>query len=99
MPKTLTPKQVQEIYGFSEDTLATWRRREILDGKRRGPRWIPFGPHAIRYRVVDIEEWIAKQGPRLEQFRNLIDRARNEGAVSASMLAQIAAQARILLAR
>ena len=46
-----------------------------------------------------VEEWIAKQGPRLEQFRNLIDRARNEGAVSASMLAQIAAQARILLAR
>jgi len=46
-----------------------------------------------------VEEWIAKQGPRLEQFRNLIDRARNEGSVSASMLAQIAAQARILLAR
>ena len=46
-----------------------------------------------------VEEWIAKQGPRIEQFRGLIDRARNEGAVSASMLAQIAAQARILLAR
>ena len=46
-----------------------------------------------------VEEWVSKQGPRLEQFRNLIDRARNEGSVSASMLAQIAAQARILLAR
>ena len=46
-----------------------------------------------------VEDWIAKQGPRIEQFRNLIDRARNEGAVSAPMLAQIAAQARILLAR
>jgi glutamate dehydrogenase len=48
---------------------------------------------------VTVEEWIGKQGPRIEQFRKLIDRARNEGAVSASMLAQIAAQARILLAR
>ena len=46
-----------------------------------------------------VEDWIAKQGPRIEQFRNLIDRARNEGSVSAPMLAQIAAQARILLAR
>jgi glutamate dehydrogenase len=45
------------------------------------------------------EEWIAAQGPRLEQFRNLIARARTEGSVSASMLAQIASQARILLAR
>ncbi len=46
-----------------------------------------------------VDEWIAHQGPRLEQFRNLIDRARTEGSVSAPMLAQIAAQARILLAR
>jgi len=46
-----------------------------------------------------VEDWIAHQGPRLEQFRNLIGRARNEGSVSAPMLAQIAAQARILLAR
>lgn len=55
----------------------------------------------VRSRNPDeaVEQWIAAQGARLEQFRNLIDRARNEGAVSASMLAQIAAQARILLAR
>ena len=46
-----------------------------------------------------VEDWVSHQGPRLEQFRNLIDRARTEGAVSAPMLAQIAAQARILLAR
>jgi len=46
-----------------------------------------------------VDEWITAQGPRLEQFRNLIARARTEGSVSASMLAQIASQARILLAR
>jgi glutamate dehydrogenase len=46
-----------------------------------------------------VDDWVASQGPRLEQFRNLIARARTEGSVSAPMLAQIAAQARILLAR
>jgi len=46
-----------------------------------------------------VEDWIGAQGARLEQFRNLIARARTEGSVSASMLAQLAAQARILLAR
>ncbi|HEX6217843.1 MAG TPA: NAD-glutamate dehydrogenase domain-containing protein [Sphingomicrobium sp.] len=46
-----------------------------------------------------VDDWIARQRPRIEQFRNLIARARTEGNVSASMLAQIAGQARILLAR
>ena len=46
-----------------------------------------------------VGEWIDKQSPRIEQFRRLVTRARTEGQVSASMLAQIAAQARILLAR
>jgi hydrogenase maturation protein HypF len=46
-----------------------------------------------------VDDWITRQSPRIEQFRNLITRARTEGNVSASMLAQIAGQARILLAR
>ena len=46
-----------------------------------------------------VEEWVAKQQARIDQFRLLVDRARREGAVSAPMLAQIAGQARILLAR
>ncbi len=46
-----------------------------------------------------VDRWIQLQAPRIEQFRKLVSRARAEGHVSASMLAQIAAQARILLAR
>jgi glutamate dehydrogenase len=46
-----------------------------------------------------VEKWIAEHQPRIEQFRQLIERARGEGNVSAPMLAQIASQARILLAR
>jgi glutamate dehydrogenase len=46
-----------------------------------------------------VDEWIGKHSARIDQFRRLIDRARAEGTVSAPMLAQIAGQARILLAR
>jgi glutamate dehydrogenase len=48
---------------------------------------------------VGVDEWIEKQGARIDQFRQLIARARAEGHVTAPMLAQIASQARILLAR
>jgi glutamate dehydrogenase len=46
-----------------------------------------------------VTEWIQDQAARIDQFRHLIGRARVEGNVGASMLAQIANQARILLAR
>ena len=49
--------------------------------------------------VATVEQWVHQQEARINQFRNLVDRARSEGAVSAPMLAQIAGQARILLAR
>ena len=47
----------------------------------------------------EVEAWIVEQRPRIDQFRQLIGRARTEGHVSAPMLAQIASQARILLGR
>jgi glutamate dehydrogenase len=46
-----------------------------------------------------VDSWVGHQGPRIAQFRELVDRARHEGHVSAPMLAQIAGQARILLGR
>jgi len=46
-----------------------------------------------------VLRWIEEQKPRIDQFRQLVSRARTEGRVSAPMLAQIAGQARILLAR
>jgi len=46
-----------------------------------------------------VDGWIEHHGQRIEQFRELIARARSEGNVSASMLAQVASQARILLSR
>ena len=49
--------------------------------------------------VVGVEQWVARTHARIDQFRELINRARREGSVSASMLAQVASQARILLHR
>jgi glutamate dehydrogenase len=46
-----------------------------------------------------VDGWIEHHGARIEQFRELVRRARSEGNVSAPMLAQIAGQARILLGR
>ena len=46
-----------------------------------------------------VERWVAENPKRIAQFRQLIERARLSGAVTAPMLAQIAGQARILLAR
>ena len=46
-----------------------------------------------------VERWVAGQGARIAQFREVVERARGEGQVSAPMIAQIASQARILLAR
>ena len=46
-----------------------------------------------------VDDWVGEHRGRIDQFRKLIARARTEGHVSAPMLAQIAGQARILLAR
>ncbi|HXH15151.1 MAG TPA: NAD-glutamate dehydrogenase domain-containing protein [Sphingomonas sp.] len=46
-----------------------------------------------------VERWVSDNPKRIAQFRQLIERAKLTGMVSAPMLAQIASQARILLAR
>jgi len=46
-----------------------------------------------------VDRWVERNQPRIDQFRRLVARARGTGAVSVPMLAQIASQARILLAR
>jgi glutamate dehydrogenase len=43
--------------------------------------------------------WLERQAERVQQFRELIQRARATAAPNAAMLAQIAGQARVLLAR
>jgi glutamate dehydrogenase len=46
-----------------------------------------------------VDAWVREQGPRIEQFRRTVERARAASQVTAPMLAQIATQARVLLGR
>ena len=46
-----------------------------------------------------VDQWVSAQGPRIDQFRRLVDRARTSSVTTAPMLAQIATQARVLLGR
>jgi glutamate dehydrogenase len=46
-----------------------------------------------------VDAWVAEQGPRIEQFRRTVERARTASVTTAPMLAQIATQARVLLGR
>jgi glutamate dehydrogenase len=46
-----------------------------------------------------VDNWVSLQGPRIEQFRRTVERARTAPSTTAPMLAQIATQARVLLAR
>jgi glutamate dehydrogenase len=49
--------------------------------------------------VGSVERWVERHEKRINQFRRLIARARSGGSVTVAMLAQVASQARILLAR
>jgi glutamate dehydrogenase len=46
-----------------------------------------------------VDQWVAAQRPRVDQFRRVVDRARTAPVTTSAMLAQIATQARVLLAR
>jgi glutamate dehydrogenase len=46
-----------------------------------------------------VERWVERNPKRIAQFRALVDRAKLAGTATAPMMAQIAAQARILLSR
>jgi glutamate dehydrogenase len=46
-----------------------------------------------------VDNWVQRQGARIDQFRRTVDRARTAPVTTAPMLAQIATQARVLLAR
>ncbi|MGE5721613.1 MAG: NAD-glutamate dehydrogenase domain-containing protein, partial [Sphingomonadales bacterium] len=62
-------------------------RLDFLDRREKGD------PEAA------VEKWLQAQAPRIDQFRRLVNRARVAPATTPAMLAEIAAQARVLLAR
>ena len=61
-------------------------RLEFLERRKGDPKEI-------------VDKWVASHGPRIDQFRRTVDRARTASVTTAPMLAQIATQARVLLGR
>ena len=62
-------------------------RLEFLEKRKDGD------PKAV------VDKWVEAQEARIAQFRRVVDRARTAPVTTAPMLAQIATQARVLLAR
>lgn len=52
--KSLTPKEVSEIYGLPVGTLANWRYQ------RRGPKYHIVGKRKILYFVKELEEFLTQ---------------------------------------
>jgi glutamate dehydrogenase len=46
-----------------------------------------------------VAKWVADHAARIDQFRRTVERAKTASITTAPMLAQIATQARVLLAR
>ena len=49
--KALSPRDVSEMYGISEGTLANWRVQ------KRGPRFFKMGRKKIVYFQNDLDSW------------------------------------------
>ena len=49
----LTPKEASEFLGIPEGTLAQWR------SQRRGPQYVKLEGRLVRYRITDVEAYLA----------------------------------------
>jgi len=67
--RLLIPKEASEFLGVPEKTLATWR------SERRGPQFIKIENRHVRYRLSDLENYIASRIVETEQSH----RASEEG--------------------
>lgn len=52
LQETLTPKQAAKYVGISEAALRLWR------SENKGPRFFKAGEKLVRYRRVDVDQWI-----------------------------------------
>jgi excisionase family DNA binding protein len=52
-PRLVTPKEAAEFLGVPEGTLAQWR------SQRRGPTFVKLEGRLVRYRLADLDQYIA----------------------------------------
>jgi len=51
--RLLTPEEASEFLGVPAKTLAQWR------SQRRGPTFVKFEERLVRYRLIDLENYIS----------------------------------------
>lgn len=57
------PKEIAEMFGFDERTMAIWR------SKNTGPRYTKLGKN-VYYYLTDIHEWVARNVVETQGSRN-----------------------------
>lgn len=67
---TLAPIKAAKYLGISEASLRLWRS----EGK--GPRYFKAGLKLIRYRKIDLDQWIEARLVTAEQYGPLSDGSR-----------------------
>ena len=58
--KLLTPVEVAEITGLSVETLAQWR------SQKRGVPYVKIARNCVRYRQIDLDQWVGEHIVRVE---------------------------------
>lgn len=53
--RLLTPEEASEYLGIPQKTLANWR------SERRGPQFVKLESRLIRYRLVDLENYVSSK--------------------------------------
>lgn len=54
----LRPAEAARFLGYSERGLQNWRLKGV------GPRFLRLNPRSVRYRLRDLEEWLAARETR-----------------------------------
>lgn len=62
MKALLTTKEAAEYIGYSEQALNTSRGKGKTLGGKNPPQHVKVGRKTVRYRLTDLDEWIAGLG-------------------------------------
>ena len=66
--KLLTPVEVAEITGLSRETLAQWR------SQKRGIPYVKISRNCVRYRQIDLDQWVGERIVRVAADPNAMRR-------------------------
>jgi predicted DNA-binding transcriptional regulator AlpA len=66
--RLLTPAEIAGITGLSIETLAQWR------SQKRGIPYVKISRNCVRYRQIDLDQWVGEHIVRVEADPNAMRR-------------------------